>query len=180
MADPSVEGRDPDTGTEPDAEGADLDTGSPDPSVESLDGVRIVTFDPGHLEGILRLCAAQGWPSLPSDPERAGRALSAPGVTTVVGIWRDAVVGFAQLLSDGEVQAYLALTLVAPDRRGRGIGRALVEAAAQLAGDVRVDVLASPESTGFYECFAHKVMPGYRIYPGVEPRVAKPPPLRSS
>lgn len=145
------------------------------------DGVRIVAYEAAHLEGILRLCAAQGWPSLPSDPERAGRALSAPGVTTVVALQHGAVAGFAQLLSDGELQAYLALALVAPACRGSGIGRSLVEGATQRAGDVRVDVLASPDSTGFYERFAHKVMPGYRIYPGVDtnrgvdPGVAAPP-----
>ena len=38
---------------------------------------------------------------------RTRRALIAPGVTTVVAVDADAVVGFAQMFSDGELQAFL-------------------------------------------------------------------------
>jgi len=54
---------------------------------------------PEDLEGVLRLCAAEGWPSFPEDPPRAARVLMAPGVTTVVAIGDRGVIGFAQLFS---------------------------------------------------------------------------------
>jgi ribosomal protein S18 acetylase RimI-like enzyme len=125
----------------------------------------IVPFEPHHLGAVLALCEAEGWPSLPADPEKARRALRAPGVTTCVALDVDRVVGFAQLLSDGEIQSYLSVLLVAPGHRGRGVGHALVRACARRAGGVRVDLLAESASRGFYESFPHRGWTGYRIYP---------------
>jgi hypothetical protein len=74
----------------------------------------VTVFDATHLGGVLALCIAEGWPTFPSDPDRALRALLAPGATTVVAL--DAggeVIGFAHTLSDG-VTSYLAQLLVAP------------------------------------------------------------------
>ena len=48
-----------------------------------------------HLDGVLSLCRAEGWPSFPDDPERAIRVLTAPGVTTVIALDDGKVVGFA-------------------------------------------------------------------------------------
>lgn len=137
--------------------------------------VEIVRFDETHLQAVLDLCRAQGWPSLPEDAGRALRALTAPGVSTAVALdpglssveplAAPSVVGFAQAMGDGEIQAYLALVLVSELRRGEGIGRMLVRAVAEMAGGTRVDVLSDEGSTAFYESFAHKVMPGYRVYP---------------
>ncbi len=130
----------------------------------------VVPFADVHLDAVLDLCRRQGWPSLPDDPDRARRALRAPGVTTVVALDDERVVGFAQVLSDGEIQGYLALLLVADDMRGRGIGTELVRGAHALAGGLRVDVLSEELSSGFYERFTHRVMPGYRIYPSAPGR----------
>jgi hypothetical protein len=33
-------------------------------------------FRPGDLEGVIALCAAEGWPSFPGDPARTLRALT--------------------------------------------------------------------------------------------------------
>ena len=123
-------------------------------------------FTPEHLAGVLRLCEAEGWPSLPDDSARALRALAAPGVVTVVAVDGDAVVGFAQLLTDGEIQAYLCNLLVDRGRRREGIGGRLVEEAFARSGAQRVDLLALDESERFYRAFRHRVLPGYRIYPG--------------
>ncbi|MCY1140222.1 hypothetical protein OWR29_19660 [Actinoplanes sp. Pm04-4] len=70
--------------------------------------VQIRPFEPGDLPGVLHLCEAEGWPSFPANPPRALRILTAPGVTTVVALDAGAVIGFAELFSDGELQAYLA------------------------------------------------------------------------
>ena len=118
-----------------------------------------------HLEGVLRLCDAEGWPSLPADPGRAGRVLTAPGVTTVVATEDDVVVGFAQLCGDGEIQAFLASLVVDRDQRQTGIGRELVIEGLRLAGGERIDLLSEEAATGFYESFPHFQKPGYRLYP---------------
>jgi hypothetical protein len=72
-----------------------------------LAAVEISPFRAEHLDGVLTLCVAEGWPSFPEDPVRALRLLTAPGVTTVVAVIEGDVVGFAELLSDGELQAFL-------------------------------------------------------------------------
>jgi ribosomal protein S18 acetylase RimI-like enzyme len=125
-----------------------------------------VAFTEEHLAGVLALCELEGWPSFPSDPARAVRALTAPGVITVVAVDGTEVVGFAQMLTDGEIQAYLCELAVATAVRAQGIGKKLVEAAFARSGAQRVDLLALDESRGFYNSFLHQTMPGYRIYPG--------------
>ena len=118
-----------------------------------------------HLPGVLRLCEEEGWNVFSSDPELAGAALRAPGVTTVVAVHDGAVVGFAQMQSDGVWQAHLSLLLVDESVRRRGAGRRLVEEAFARCGAERVDLICTPGAEGFYESFAHKAWSGYRIYP---------------
>jgi ribosomal protein S18 acetylase RimI-like enzyme len=93
------------------------------------------------------------------------RILTAPGVTTVVAVVEGEVVGFAELLSDGELLAYLASIAVDARFRGRGVGRALVEGSLRLGGGTRVDLLSEDETVGFYDRFPHFRKPGYRLYP---------------
>jgi ribosomal protein S18 acetylase RimI-like enzyme len=128
--------------------------------------VELAAYAEEHLSGVIRLCEEEGWPMLPADPQRAGRALSAPGVVSVVAVEGGEVVGFAQVLTDGEIQAHLALLVVAKGTRRRGIGRALVEEAFGRSGAQRLDLFSETESEGFYRSFRHHVFPGYRIYPG--------------
>lgn len=130
--------------------------------------VQIQRFRDSHLAGVLELCEAEDWPSLPEDPARALRALTAPGVTTVVAVAGDAVVGFAQLLSDGEIQAYLAAVAVATHRRGEGIGTALIEQAVATGGGGRIDLLADDGAAGFYDQLPHRKKNGYRLYPPLD------------
>jgi GNAT superfamily N-acetyltransferase len=128
-------------------------------------GVTYVPFDASHLDSVVALCAAEGWPSFPADPARAARALVAPGVTTVVACDDGKVIGFATMLSDGEIQAYLSLLVVAATRRGTGVGRTLVHEAFRRAGGERVDLLAEDDAQGFYASMAHRRLPGFRLYP---------------
>lgn len=122
-------------------------------------------FSPGDLDDVLALCAAERWNSWTADRERAGRRLVASGVTTIVAVDRARVVGFAQMLSDGEVQAYLAIVVVDRERRRQGIARALILEAVQRAGGERVDLLSEEDAQALYESFAHRRVPGFRIYP---------------
>ena len=96
------------------------------------------------------------------------RILTAPGVTTVVAVIEGELVGFAELFSDGELQAFLTNLAVGARYRGRGIGRALVEESLRVAGGERIDLLSEEASVGFYECFPHFRKPGFRLYPSHE------------
>jgi ribosomal protein S18 acetylase RimI-like enzyme len=86
-------------------------------------------------------------------------------VTTVVAMTGNEVVGFAELLGDGELQGFLATMVVAPGFRGRGVGRELVREATRRSGTERVDLLSEEDATGFYARFPHFSKPGFRLYP---------------
>ena len=124
-------------------------------------------FRPGDLEEVIALCAAEGWPSFPEDPARALRALTAPGVTTVVGEEAGRVVGFAQLLSDGEIQAHLSLIAVHPDARRQGLARQMLRVALAEAGGSRIDLITET-APDFYAALPHRRLDGFRIWPQID------------
>ena len=124
-------------------------------------------FRPDDLEGVIALCVAEGWPSFPEDPARALRALTAPGVTTVVGEEAGSVVGFAQLLSDGEIQAHLSLIAVHPDARRQGLARQMLRLALAEAGGSRIDLITDT-APQFYAALPHRRLDGFRIWPQID------------
>lgn len=123
-------------------------------------------FVAGDLDAVIALCAAEGWPSFPEDPTRALRALTAPGVTTVVAEADEAgrLAGFAQLLSDGEIQAHLSLIAVDPAYRRQGVARRLLDLGLELAGGFRID-LVTDSAPDFYAGLRHRRFEGFRLYP---------------
>ena len=124
----------------------------------------IRSYSESDLAGVVRLCEQEGWPTFVEDPPRANRALRAPGVTTLVAVERDEIVGFAQLQSDAEIQAHLSLIAVAPAYRRRGVARDLIVAALRHAGGLRID-LVTETAEAFYDSLPHVRMSGYRLYP---------------
>lgn len=122
-----------------------------------------------HLADVIRLCEVEEYPSYIQDAERTWRALTAPGVCTVVAVQRGRVVGFAQMQSDGLIQAHLTLIVVDRDLRRRGIGAQLIREAFSRCGGQRVDLISTEGADDFYQSFVHKRLPGYRIYPQLEP-----------
>ncbi|GAA1605410.1 MULTISPECIES: GNAT family N-acetyltransferase [Kribbella] len=127
--------------------------------------MNITQYSEEHLAGILALCESEGWPSLPADPARAHTVLTAPGVTTVVALDGEQVIGFAYLQSDGHIQAHLSMMAVHPSYRRKGVGRALLEYAHPLTGAQRID-LVTDTAEDFYSSFDHRKFSGFRIYPG--------------
>jgi ribosomal protein S18 acetylase RimI-like enzyme len=121
-------------------------------------------FEARDLDAVIALCAAEGWPSFAEDPARALRALTAPGVTAVVAEVGARVVGFAQLLSDGEIQAHLSLIAVAPDARRQGIAVEMLKVVLARAGGLRID-LVTDTAPEFYAALPHRRFEGFRIYP---------------
>ncbi|HUY55787.1 MAG TPA: GNAT family N-acetyltransferase [Candidatus Nanopelagicaceae bacterium] len=125
----------------------------------------LVDFQAAHLDGVLDLCRAEGWPSLPSDPGRALRVLTCGGGRTVVAVDQTLVVGLCQVLSDGELQAYCSLLLVGAQFRRQGLGRTLLLTALERAGGERLDLLAETTAVDFYRKLRHHEWAGFRIYP---------------
>ncbi len=123
-------------------------------------------FVPADLDAVIALCAAEDWPSFPEDPARAMRALTAAGVTTVVAEAGEPgrLAGFAQLLSDGEIQAHLSLIAVDPAFRRQGVARRLLDLGLELAGGFRID-LVTDSAPEFYQALRHRRLDGFRIYP---------------
>lgn len=117
------------------------------------------------LPVVIRLSEAEGWPSFAEDPERAHRALTAPGVVTIVAVEGEALLGFAQLQSDGEIQAHLSAIAVDRQARRRGVGRALIEAALKAAGGPERIDLVTDAAAEFYAALPHFRMSGFRLYP---------------
>jgi ribosomal protein S18 acetylase RimI-like enzyme len=126
--------------------------------------MEIRCYRESDLPAIIALCESEGWPSFPESPSRAHRALTAPGVTTMVAIEDGTLAGFAQLQSDGEIQAHLSLIAVHPGHRRKGIARRLIEEALRAAGGQRID-LVTDSAEGFYDALPRIRMTGFRLYP---------------
>ena len=124
-------------------------------------------FDAGrHLSGVVGLLASLEWDNFDYDPDLTRKALTAPGVTTIVAAAGETgeVVGFAQVFADGVFQAQLGLLAVHQGWHRRGVGRGLVEEAFARVGARRLDLIASDESLECYRSFRHREQVGFRLY----------------
>ena len=125
--------------------------------------LRIEPFTYRDTDEVVALCAAEGWPSW--TPAKIAAAFTSPGVVALTARDESGLVGVAELLTDGEVIAYLGLLVVARQARRMGVGRGLVDELFARSGLSRIDLLAETDSTEFYQSFPHKVKAGYRLYP---------------
>lgn len=81
--------------------------------------VEIAPFEREHLPGVLALFASERW-SYAEDEQRTWRTLTAPGSLSLVALSTErTIVGIAQVLSDGEIQAFLAVLVVAAANRAK-------------------------------------------------------------
>ncbi|WP_405057571.1 GNAT family N-acetyltransferase [Kribbella sp. NBC_01505] len=127
--------------------------------------MNIQRYEQAHLAGIVSLCEAEGWPSFGADLERAHATLTAPGVTSVVALDGELVIGFAYLLSDGHIASYLSMMATHVNYRRKGVGRALIDFAHPLTGAQRID-LVTDTAEDFYASYEHhRTFSGFRIYP---------------
>jgi ribosomal protein S18 acetylase RimI-like enzyme len=120
-------------------------------------------FTVDHADGVAAVAAAVGWPSL-TDVSMVAAVFTAPGATAAVALEDATVVGFAQALSDGHLQAHLSFLAVMPTHRRRGIARELTRMVFSATGAQRMDLITD-EADDFYQSLTHKEMSGYRIYP---------------
>jgi predicted N-acetyltransferase YhbS len=121
----------------------------------------IVMLEREHLPGVIELFAGECW-SYASDEQRAWRALTAPGTLSLVALSSDqTVVGAAQVLSDGEVQAFLAVLVVAAEHRREGVARRLIAEARARTRCLRLDVISCADP--FYEQLGFRRVSGFRL-----------------
>src|SRR3954454_15112129 len=109
----------------------------------------IESFAQAHLEGLIALVAAEGWTEYAEDAQRTCRALTAPGVTTLVALEAGRIVGAIQVQSDGIIQAHVSMLLIDRSSRGVGLGSRLLREGLQCAGGLRLDIRTRTE--GYYE-----------------------------
>lgn len=126
--------------------------------------IEIRPIEPGDLHDILRLCETEGYESY-LDRETTWRAFTSPGSVTMVASDEEDVIGFAQMMSDGVIQAHLVMIVVDVRYRRRGLGRLLIKACHDAAGGKWVNLLAEDASVDFYRSFTYREMPGIRIHP---------------
>jgi ribosomal protein S18 acetylase RimI-like enzyme len=121
----------------------------------------IQPFAQAHLDGLIALVAAEGWNEYADDAERTYRALSAPGVTTLVALADGRVVGAIQVQSDGVIQAHVSMLLIDREWRGRQLGSALLREGLERAGGLRLDIRTRTE--GYYERLGASRSLGFRL-----------------
>ncbi len=123
--------------------------------------VSIEPFTRAHLDGVIGLVAAEGWTEYADDAERTYGALTAPGVTTLVAIVGDQVVGAIQVQSDGQIQAHVSMLLIDRALRGIGLGSGLLREGLERAGGLRLDIRTRTE--GYYERLGASRSLGFRL-----------------
>lgn len=122
--------------------------------------LEIVPFAREHLPEVIELFATEQW-SYAHDDQRAWRALTAPGSLSLVALTDQKVIGIAQVLSDGEIQAFLATLVVAKTHRRQGVARQLVDQALARTRCTRLDVISCADP--FYEQLGFDRLSGFRL-----------------
>ncbi len=123
--------------------------------------VQIRRLSRGDLAAVQELFAAESWRSYAADEERTWVALNAPGSLALVAHRDSNVVGIAQTLADGHIQAFLTVLLIAAAERRAGIGRALVEECLRLTPGVRLDLISLAD--GFYRALGFQAVSAFRF-----------------
>jgi ribosomal protein S18 acetylase RimI-like enzyme len=121
----------------------------------------IEPFTEAHLDGLVSLVAAEGWTQYADDTERTCRALTAPGVTTLVAIAGGRVVGAIQVQSDGAIQAHVSMLLIDQGWRGRRLGSRLLREGLDRSGALQLDIRTRTE--GYYERLGASRSLGFRL-----------------
>ena len=123
--------------------------------------ISIEPFTQAHLDGLIALVAEEGWTEYTDDVERTRRALTAPGVTTLVAIAGGQLAGAIQVQSDGLIQAHVSMLLIARNSRGIGLGSMLLRHGLERAGGLQLDIRTRTE--GYYERLGASRSLGFRL-----------------
>ena len=105
-------------------------------------GFAIRAWAEGDFPAVQRLSSAEGWPTPTTRPEEALISWQNAWPALVI-LYDQELVGFVRALTDGEVTMYIAELLLAPQWRGHGHGRALLDACHLLFPHTRLDLLST-------------------------------------
>ncbi len=112
--------------------------------------VRIWTED--DFPAIQRLSSAEGWPTPQNRPAEALAAWQHSWPTLVV-TEGESVIGFLRALTDENVTTFVAELLVVPHRRGKGLGRMLLDICHALCPQTRLDLISTENASSFYKVY---------------------------
>ena len=120
-------------------------------------GINIRSWGEADFLAIQRLSQTLGWSSPTQRPADSLLAWqhSWPALVAIEG---ERVVGFVRGLTDGAITMYIAEMAVEVRLRGRGIGRALLDACHALYPTARLDLLATDEARAFYKACGFRVL----------------------
>jgi GNAT superfamily N-acetyltransferase len=124
-------------------------------------GISLRPWNAADFAAIQALSAAEGW-TTPAERPDASLASWHAAWPAIIAEADGRVVGFLRALSDGAVTTFVAELLVAPSWRGRGLGRALLDACQALAPTTRLDLLAEPAAAEFYTQVGFRAFAGFR------------------
>ena len=95
--------------------------------VIAVNALQVRPIEPSEIEAARLLLVAGGWDRRVADTEEFRVLLSRSSVA-LVAVQEGEVVGFLRALTDGLSNGYISMVVVAEPHRGKGIGRALVQA----------------------------------------------------
>lgn len=113
------------------------------------------------MDQINELNEQEGWGNLVADKENYLKALE-NSITIVAVDNNDNVLGYIRALTDGYVTLFICELLIIKQKRGKGIGKLLINDLHIKYPHTRIDLLATKQSSTFYEKQNFRTFYGYR------------------
>ncbi|WP_237152198.1 GNAT family N-acetyltransferase [Oryzibacter oryziterrae] len=140
------------------------------------DTISLTALGPLHLDGALRLSRAAGWPHRDADWQMSLALGQGVAAVDAAGV----VVGTILVTPYRSSAATINMVIVDEALRGRGLGRRLMEAALDLAGNRPLRLVATQEGLPLYEKLGFAAVGSIAQFQGVAGEVAPPSGLRAA
>ena len=118
-------------------------------------GITLRCWTETDFLAIAHLSIPEGWMTPLHRPNEALTAWQHSWPTLVV-TENEYVIGFVRGLTDGEVTTFIAELLVAPEQRGKGLGRLLLDACHLLYPHTRLDLISEETAVSFYQALGFR------------------------